>query len=272
MLSIELLGGWAIKANGRHVRADLGSSGRRLCAYLAHHAGRSHRRDKLADMFWTDIDAGRARAALNTALWRLRRLLSAIPESNGGQTLVTLGDEVALESADWLDIDSNTFNAMARDVLRSISLGQEHEAIDGLMAAMSRYSGPFLDGDDDEWILVERECLHSLYVRTAQELAKEHTRRGQLDEAIQTLRSVLASDPFRESTHRDLLVLLLLNEQRGEALRAHERWAASIGRELGIRPMPQTEALIATIRSSGSAEWLGEARAAYVAGRSALPG
>lgn len=265
MLSIGLLGGWSVRSNGRHIKADLGPAGRRLTALLAHTAGRSYRRDRLAEMFWPDVDSERGRAALNTALWRLRRLLATAPESDGGKNLVALGEEIALETADWLEIDSSRFDAGAKVALRATAASGCNND-ETLTTAVSLYVGPFLEGEHQDWVLIERERLHSLYVRAAHELARVHTRRGDLDEAIQVLRGVLATDPFRESTHRDLLLLLLLNGQRAEGLRTHERWAQSVSRELGIRPMPQTEALIGAIRANKTAEWLESARTDYLSG------
>jgi DNA-binding SARP family transcriptional activator len=266
MLSIGLLGGWSVRIDSKHIKAELGPSGRRLSAFLAHTAGRSYRRDKLAEMFWSDMDPDRAKAALNTALWRLRRLLATVPQSKGGKNLVTLGEEIALETADWLHIDSSRFDTGAKAALKGPYGNQAVDKVEALAGVASLYAGPFMDGEQEDWVLVERERLHSLYVRVGHELARVHTQNGDLDEAIQVLRSVLAADPFRESTHRDQLLLMLLNGQRAEALRTHERWALSIGRELGIRPMPQTEQLIGAIRANKPAEWLEKARADYLSG------
>lgn len=218
-------------------------------------------------MFWSNSEPERARAALNTALWRLRRLLATVPESDGGANLVTLGDDVALERSTWLNIDSTEFDEKVTEALRHGPNQPKEAAAKGLATAVALYSGPFFDGENEDWVLIERERLHSLYVRAAQELARQHMRYGQLDNAIQILRDVLAADPFREAIHRDLLMLLLLNEQRGDALRTHEKWSALIGRELGIRPMPQTEALIAAIRGNQTRAWLNTAVEAYINGR-----
>jgi DNA-binding SARP family transcriptional activator len=110
---------------------------------------------------------------------------------------------------------------------------------------------------------VERERLHSLYVRTAHELARLYARMTHYDEAVEILRGVLAYDPFRETTHRDLMVMLVLNGQRAEALRSHERWCSMMRRELGIGPMPRTVELIALIRSDRIFQRLDEFKDAY---------
>ena len=263
MLSMELTGTLAIRVDDRRVKAELGSAGRRLAAYLAHYSGRPHRRERLVDLFWAALEPNRARSAMNTALWRLRKIIATEPQSKGGRNLLTLGDEIILEPADWFTIDTHRFDASAKGALRK-PVGHDSEAPVALLgAAVEQYAGPFLDGEDEDWVLVERERLHSLYVRAAQELARLYARMARYDEAIEVLRSVVASDPFRETSHRDLMVMLVLNGQRAEALRNHERWCKMMRRDLGIGPMPRTVELMTLIRSDRIFERLDEFREAY---------
>jgi DNA-binding SARP family transcriptional activator len=263
MLSMELLGTLTIRVDDQRIRAEFGSAGRRLAAYLAQYSGRPHRRERLVDLFWSDLEPNRARSALNTALWRLRKVIAAEPRSRGGRTLVTLGNEIVLEPADWLAIDSHSFYASVKSALRSAT-GEAGEPSTGLLAdAVALYSGPFLDGEGEDWILVERERLHSLYVRAVHELARVYARMSRYDEAVEVLRGVLASDPFREHAHRQLMVMLVLNGQRAEALRNHERWCNMMRRELGISPMPRTVELMALIRTDRVFEELERLKEAY---------
>jgi DNA-binding SARP family transcriptional activator len=73
----------------------------------------------------------------------------------------------------------------------------------------------------------------------------------------------LAADPFREAIHRDLLILLLLNGQPGEALRQQARWSANLQEELGISPMPQTMRVVDEIRSGKIFDRLDTLRTQY---------
>jgi DNA-binding SARP family transcriptional activator len=263
MLSMELLGTLTIRVDDQRVRAEFGSAGRRLAAYLAQYSGRPHRRDRLVDLFWAGLEPNRARSALNTALWRLRKVIAAEPLSKGGRNLVTLGNEIVLEPADWLAIDTHSFDASVKSALRCAA-GEAGAPPTALLAdAIGRYSGPFLEGEDEDWILVERERLHSLYVRAAHELARVYAQTSRYDEAVEVLRGVLASDPFRETAHRQLMVMLVLNGQRAEALRNHERWCNMMRRELGICPMPRTVELMALVRSDRVFEKLEQFREAY---------
>ena len=59
MLSIGLLGALTIRVDDRRIKADFGSAGRLLVAYLAHYSGRPHRRERLADLFWGGLEPNR---------------------------------------------------------------------------------------------------------------------------------------------------------------------------------------------------------------------
>ncbi len=249
MFSVRMLGVLTISADGQRVADDLGPSGRVLSGYLFEFIGRVHRRERLADQFWGHLDPERARAALNTALWRFRKLLARDPRSEGGRNLHTNGFEVILEPAPWLDIDTLRFSATVKRLLDQSEHVDAGLCVNGLVGAIESYQGPFLDGEDADWILEERERLHSLYIRAATELVRQYGRAERYEQAIAAARRTLGADPFRESLHRDLMVLLLLNGQRGEALRQHDRWRAQLRQEIGIDPMPHTLRLVEEIRS-----------------------
>ena len=118
-----------------------------------------------------------------------------------------------------------------------------------LEGALATYRGPFLEGEDFDWILEERERLCSLYVRAGCELVRLHGRRARYEDGVSIARSILSTDPFRELLHRDLLILLVLNGQHCDALRHHQRWSTLLRQELGVRPMPQTLQIVEDIRS-----------------------
>jgi DNA-binding SARP family transcriptional activator len=173
MLSVRMFGAFSISIDGQRLAEDVGPAGRQLCGYLIEFMGRVHRRERLADQFWGHLD--RARAALNTALWRLRKLLSRDPRSQGGQNLRSYGSEVVLEPAPWLDVDTHSFDAAMKDLFDPRISAQAPTRLSMLEAAIDHYAGPFLDGEDADWILEERERLHSLYVRAASELQQRGT-------------------------------------------------------------------------------------------------
>jgi DNA-binding SARP family transcriptional activator len=247
MLSIHLLGGFTIFSQGHRVVDDLGPAGRMLAAFLFEFPGRAHRRERLADQFWGHLDPERSRAALNTGLWRLRKVLAREPDGQQEESLRTFGSEVALEPSPTLEIDTHRFMALAK---KALALPRDPAScLLSIEETMEVYTGPFFDGEEADWILEERERLHSVFVRAGSELLRIHGHLRQYEEGIAVARRMIAIEPFRESIHRSLVVLLVLNGQRAEALRLHERWSNSFRRELGIQPMPQTLQLIELVRS-----------------------
>jgi len=263
MLSVRMLGVLSVSLDGERLPEDLGPAGRMLSGYLFEFIGRVHRRERLADQFWGHLDPDRARAALNTALWRLRKLLARDPRSQGGKNLRSSGSEVVLEPAPWLTIDTHLFDTAVRELLNSATIKDSSARMAVLEAAVDSYGGPFLDGDDADWVLEERERLHSLFVRTASELVSTYGAAERYDEAIAAARRVIAADPFRESIFRKFAVLLVLNGQRADALRHYDRWSALFRRDLGIDPMPQTLRLVEEIRSGQICEHLDAVKTQY---------
>jgi len=259
MLQVALLGGICFSANGEIIRSDLGSAGRLLACYLFEFAGRKHRRERLADLFWSDIEPEKARSALNTAIWRVRKILE-LGAKGSARHLITMGEEVILEKSKLVQIDTHTLESACRRVLgRQLQSGATLADLDvqEISAAIDGYAGPFLDGCDGEWILQERERLHCLFVRSTFELMRAAAVQECYEDALDYGRRILSIDPLRESVQRNVMLLLVLNGQRGEAIRAYERLVTLLRAELDIEPMPETKRLHQEIRSG---ELFGELR------------
>jgi DNA-binding SARP family transcriptional activator len=225
-----------------------------LASFLFTYPDRSNRREKLAELFWPDLDAERARRAMNSAIWRLRKLLATQPESEAGRNLQTLGNETILKNAPWLDVDIWSLQNLAASVLKDPAAPLEPERLAAITAILHRYEGPFLDGDEGDWILEERERLHSMFVRTATIAVRALGIAGKYHEAISLARHALRFDPFREELMRSLLVLLALDEQRCEAIRTYQHWSNLLKNELSIAPLPATRRVIEEIRTLETAE------------------
>lgn len=250
MLQVRLLGTFRVLRDGTRISCELGRSGRNLASFLFAFPGRPHRRERLADLFWPGLEPERSRAALNSAIWRLRKAIGCEPASCGGLNLLSVGSEIVLEPKDWLEIDTRLFETNIQRLVKRENSSIEASHRTALHDSLDQYEGPFLDGEDADWILEERERLHSLFVGAAKVLVKYYGCIGSYDEGIALTRKVLVFDPYRESAMRNLLVLLALNDQRAEAIQAYNRWQASLKGELGVDPMPATIQLANELRAS----------------------
>lgn len=246
MLSVGLFGVFRISHGHLRPWCELGSAGRALASYLFTFPDRPHRRERLADLFWPALDADRGRGALNSALWRVRKTLQVA--GGTGYELRTGGTDVLLETCDWLDIDAHTLESAAALVLASPAPIDDSLVLDRVLATLGRYQGPFLDGDEGDWILEERERLHSIFIRTAIKLVHQLGAGRRYSSAIELASFALKEDPYREELFRYLLGLLVLNEQRARAINRYKEWSTSLLGELGIAPLPATKALFEDIR------------------------
>lgn len=259
MLQVNLLGSFAVKVDGKKVHTDLGPSGRRLAAYLFSCPGRPHRRERIADLFWPDLNTKRSRAALNSALWRLRKILCEEPKSDGGKNLRSLGDEVVLEPQPWLQVDAQIITELAMQ-LESGASRRDTVATPIIRAVVDLYQQQLLDGEEDICFVEERERVHTCFVYLSHELLARYISARDYGSAIAICRKVLSFDPFREYFVRNLIALLCLNEQRAEAAKFFKRWQDELRSEIGVGPMPETTRVFRLILGCDSHEDLANLR------------
>ncbi len=256
MLTVSLLGASRVTRSNEQIWSDLGPAGRRLAGFLFTFPDRPHRRERLIDLFWPELECREGRRAMNSAVWRLRKLLASSPEYQEGLSLRTVGPETILERTPWLDVDTwALLEAAQTDSQRCRDADLEPSEIAGeILAVLYRYEGPFLDGEDAEWILEERERLHSLFVQSAMIIVRHLGLCSRYHDAILLARHALRFDPYREELVRHLLTLLALDERRIDAIRYYDHWIGMIRKELGISPLPATRAIIEEIRDLHNAE------------------
>jgi DNA-binding SARP family transcriptional activator len=262
VLTVQMFGGFYMAANGKIVHGDLGANGRRLAAYLFTFPNAFHRRAKLIDLFWPDLDASQARAGFSTTLWRLRRQLARHVNPAKAELHVT-ARELSLTVLDDNIVDAHRFLTLLARAFPRAGSDPDVEALD---EAVRLYMGPFLDGDDEDWILEQRERMHCLYVRALTETVRWLTEQNRYEDALVCGRRILACDPVRERIQRWVMLLYVLNGQRGEAVRQFERCERVLRDECDVEPMPETRQLAAVIRSGEVFGNLPELRQGMVAG------
>lgn len=248
MISVSMLGRMTVAVDRRRVALTFGPRGRLLAGYLLEFPGRVHRRERLSDMFWEDSSPAQARAAMNTALWRIRKMLMLDSRAHRN-CLHSTAEEVVFEPHDSLRIDTHLFDGAVRQALRSPALSGDEARTHLLEEATSRYGGTFLEGDEADWVIAERERLHSLYIRCLCDLMHAHAGRGDYESSIEAARRVLAADPFRETIMRTLAILLFLNGQRAQAIEELARWQVALQAQVGVSGLPETRELHAALLS-----------------------
>jgi DNA-binding SARP family transcriptional activator len=267
-LSLSLLGVFQASLNGRPLAEFYSSKVRALLAYLAVETGREHPRPLLATLLWPDWDD---RAALGNLRFSLSKLRQAINDQNTTpRFLLITRDTLQLNPMADVSVDVHLFQQELR-ISRwesALERGTPHvqgqpepavqAAVEHLTRAMGLYRGPFLDGFTvgdsaafEEWALLQREQLEREARWALHGLTALHARLGEVEAAERAVRRLLEMDPWDELANRRLMVVLVQQRKRNDALRHYAAYRDEIARELGCEPEEETQALYVQIRDGG---------------------
>jgi len=210
-------------------------------------------REHLCFLFWPDTPESTARRNLSRLLTHLRRALPA-PE-----VLVTLSDHVGLDPYRiWSDTVAFEERATARGTPTMVGVPGATARVaptvmgattEGAPTAVDLYRGPFLAGfsvpeapEFETWATLERQRWEHVYLETLAGLIEERAANGDYATAIACARRYLATDELAEDIYRRLIELYAATGKRRAALHQFERCAAVLERELGVSPLPETQA------------------------------
>ena len=232
-LEVRLLGKFEVSRDGKPI-AITSRPAQSLFAYLLLSAGTSHRREKLAGLLWPDSLEETARDNLRHALWRVRKALES-----ASSTRFLHADDLSLKfdaSSDyWLD-------AAELEKLGETATGDE------LIALLAKYQGELLPGFYDDWVVLEREHLSSIFehhmARLMSLLEKENRWLDVLDWGERWIR--LGQKP--EPAYRSLMSAHAAKGDMSKVAATYERCVKSL-REFGIEPSEQTKELYGNLKS-----------------------
>jgi DNA-binding SARP family transcriptional activator/predicted ATPase len=244
-LELKLLGSPEVWLDGQAVTGFRSGKARALLYYLAV-SGRAQPRSVLAGLFWGGVAENHARRSLTMTLSNLRQLVGG--HLDIARETVTFD----LNSPYWLDVA--VFEA-------GVAAAPGGQNIDQLKQAITLYRGDFLEGfylqdapEFEQWVLVERTRLRERVLQALHLLADHLAARADLPQAIETMRRLLALEPWREEAHRYLMLLLARDGQRSAALAQFEICRQMLVDELDVEPGTETIALYEQIRA-GELSW-----------------
>ncbi|HST44400.1 MAG TPA: BTAD domain-containing putative transcriptional regulator [Luteimonas sp.] len=243
MLKICLFGSLSIEAGSASATAIAGRSAN-LLAYLALGHGRSFSRSELLGNLWPD--GGRSSASsgsLNTALWRLRRLVEIPPYQHGELIVSDRCGAIGLRAQPGLWLDVEEFERCVAPGLDKPCERLSDAEIDALRRGVQLYTSDILLDVTDDWALREREKYRRNHLNALGRLVQIDTIRRDYPAAIAHAQAILDQDALREDVHRGLMELYVLSGQRALALRQFEHCRGLLRRELAIQPMRETLAL-----------------------------
>lgn len=244
-LRLQLLGPPTLLADGKAV-ALASAKALALLAYLAVHE-LPQGRDHLIALLWPESTSAAGRKNLRNLLWSLRTTV--------GASLIEGDERLALRADLWADV--RQFEQAYRE-LANLELATANDTrIVALAAGLHElYRGPLLDGvalddapDLELWLSSERERLQQNYLAALNRLVECHRAAARWNDVISIARAALSHDALQETLHQALMEAHARQGERAEALRQHETLRDLLDRELGVAPLPETEALRSAIRS-----------------------
>jgi len=233
LLYVRLLGAFEI-SRGDQLVVLPSRPAQSLFAYLLLNAGTSHRREKLAGMFWPDSLEETARDNLRHALWRVRKAL----ESASALRFLHADDltiSFAATSDYWLDAA----------ILETLP---ENALVDELTAALSEYRGELLPGFYDEWVVLEREHVHSIFEHHMARLMSLLQAEKRWLEVLDWGERWISLGQKPEPAFRALMSAHAAKGDMSRVATTYERCVKSLS-EFGIEPSEQTHGLYERLRA-----------------------
>jgi DNA-binding SARP family transcriptional activator len=249
ILRIHLFGKFCVRRNEIILDGFDARKIQELFCYLLLHRDHSLPRETLASTLWPETTTTQSKKNLRQALWQLQSTLGSQNESANDRLLLVDPDWVQLNSeADlWLDVAEfeQVFNLVQKTPGQKIDISTAQL----LQDTVQLYQGPLLEGWYQDWCLLERERLQSMYLAMLDKLMSFTEVHYDYETGLLYGMRIMCYDRARERTHRRMMRLYYLLGDRAEALRQYERCAAALDEELGISPSKSTQALYNQIQA-----------------------
>ncbi len=256
LLDIKCLGTFQMEHGGRLITPQVVQRRGALSflKLLLRRPGHKFSRDALAEALWPDLDPKLGAQRLYVLIHALRQTIEPPGEGRNWLYICNEGDSYYFNTDAPFALDVQAFQRDVREGDVQEAAGRRAEAITSYESAISRYRGDYLEDEPyAEWAWEERERLREVFLATLSRLAESYSKVGAAERSIVCYQRALRADALREKTCRDLMMALWQVGRRAEALRVYETFYAALQKELGIRPMRETQDLYACIRVDNSA-------------------
>ena len=249
LLEFSLLGEVTFKLGGEPLTGLASRRTEALLIYLVC-TGQPHSREALATLLWDE-------RSQSLALGNLRVLLTNLRQTVGPYVTITR-QTVAfnLASPHWLDVAEMEAGLAEIRSQRTGDNVLSANQVAQLARSLSLYRGDFLQGfylrdsrGFEEWQVAERERLRLQVIEGLHQLVTGYLALGDYPAGLEQARRLLQLDPLRETTHRQLMLLLTYRGQRNAALSQYEICRQILADELSVEPMAETTALYEQIRA-----------------------
>lgn len=205
----------------------------RLVCFLAFQPSPA-RRTYVSGTLWSDADEQHASASLRSALWRLQPLH------------IVCASSTHLWLNPCVEVDLHKVSDRALSVLRSTP--SDDQLIE-VARELLDVGDDILPGCYEDWIIAERERFRLIRLQALDCIGELLIQSGRCCDALQVALDVTQAEPLRESAHRLLVRVHLVQGNVAEAIRQYDHYARIVGAHLNSQPSPVMRALMAPYRT-----------------------
>jgi DNA-binding SARP family transcriptional activator len=204
-----------------------------LLAYLVLNRARHVGRDELIDALWPNQPPVSQDAALRTLLSRLRSSLGSSALAGRDELILTLPEPV------WIDVE-----AAAAEVARALDAlerGDARRAWALAQVPLNIASRGLLPGAQATWLEAPRRELEDIRKQALEVIGRAGLMMGGtlLQSAERAARTLIETEPYRESGYVLLMEALRARGNIAEALRVFDGLRTLLRDELGTNPSPE---------------------------------
>ncbi len=191
---------------------------------------------KLTDALWPESEGDTGYHALESTLYRLRKLLDA------PSAVVMAGGKLTLDRRQvWVDMWAFESGLRAGNV-------DDSSPAERLARLRELYSGHFLAQEVEKtWAVQKRQILRERFVRAIGEFARSYEKRGLWQEAAGVYHVGIEVNGLAEDFHRGLMMCYRELGDHGAAVQAYRRCSELLLRRLGVQPSSKTLALYQSV-------------------------
>ena len=245
-LKIRLLGQFEVSLGDRQIDPDAWRlrKATHLVKLLALTPGHRMHRDQLIDALWPEVDPDSALSSFHQALHAARRALEPDRAARSTQSMLRLQRQVlSLECDDGLWIDIEAFQDAVQGIRSTSDLQRCLDALD-------LYAGDLLPEDlYESWTQNPRDSLREMYLELLLTTSRLQEASGEASEAIETLRTLIATDPLNEAAYAALMQILATSGRRDQAIRLYQQLSDTLRDELDAEPTDEVTALFQRINA-----------------------
>jgi DNA-binding SARP family transcriptional activator len=247
-LQITLFGQLHVRYNAKTLSNLKSRQVRELFAYLLLHRGQQHHREILAGIIWENTSQTQSKNYLRKTIWQLQSALNELDPSLSKRALQVTDEWIGIRPDAGIELDVAQFEDAFAQTQGIPAIEIEPSSMQAIADAVQLYQGNLLEGWYQDWCLFERERLQQIYFVMLDKLMDCCEAHQQWERGLMYGSLILRHDIARERTHRRMMRLYYLAQDRTAALRQFDRCREALQTELGVAPSRRTLSLYREIR------------------------